>query len=267
MQKQTSAPKDTQYIEYLRDNLDRSITYAEYLANHLSVLIGYTEYLRTFLMADNVLPYSEFKEEEEARLALKAEGVISKYEGVKLSQESDEPVEDMVIDNSGDFTITSSGTRFNFVDPDPKTVSLEDIAYALSNTNRWGGHHRQQVSVAQHSICVARILAEGGHDHATQLQGLMHDSAEAYVGDICRPIKKKLKAFYEIEDRVMTTIAEALKFNWPMDEAVKAADNAALLYEWEYWEKGEDLPDTMSPETARVMFIAEYNRLIFALGL
>jgi hypothetical protein len=48
--------------------------------------------------------------------------------------------------------------------------------------------------VAEHSIVVAMILRELGHDVEMQLAGLFHDAAEAYIGDIPSPVKWAMDA-------------------------------------------------------------------------
>lgn len=69
---------------------------------------------------------------------------------------------------------------------DPDDIALPDIAAGLAHTCRFGGHCRQYYSVAHHSLHVASELPDG----APRLRaiGLLHDAAEAYLGDIPRPL-------------------------------------------------------------------------------
>lgn len=79
-----------------------------------------------------------------------------------------------------------SGLAFNFADPRPEMVSLEDIVHVLSRTNRWGGNIEPvSYSVAQHSLVVASAcdLPEA------RPYALLHDAAEAYIGDLPTPFK------------------------------------------------------------------------------
>jgi len=73
------------------------------------------------------------------------------------------------------------------LDPRPEDVHIEDIAHALTNICRFGGHTKDYYSVGQHSVLCS--------EHAPPdlaLAALLHDAAEAYCGDIPRPWKKFL---------------------------------------------------------------------------
>lgn len=52
---------------------------------------------------------------------------------------------------------TVSGQYVDLADPDPDTILITDIAHALSQLPRFGGHLPRFYSVAQHSMMVARI--------------------------------------------------------------------------------------------------------------
>jgi hypothetical protein len=67
----------------------------------------------------------------------------------------------------------------------------------LSLQCRWGGHISKFFSVAEHCINVSYYVPE-----EVALQGLLHDAAEAYVGDCITPLKDQLPAYKKIEDRL-----------------------------------------------------------------
>lgn len=109
---------------------------------------------------------------------------------------------------------TYSGGRFDVMRPRCADVNIEDIAHALSFTCRYNGHCTHFYSVAQHSMLVTRVYGElvAGtevqDDPRGYLCALLHDAAEAYVGDVIRPIKMAVPAIEDIEHNVRETILE-----------------------------------------------------------
>jgi hypothetical protein len=104
---------------------------------------------------------------------------------------------------------TYTGT-FDPANPRAEDVRIEDIAHGLSNICRYGGQTSRFYSVAEHSVLVARAAmglvewqrdqsrsgGEGGYltDAFVRQVGivaLLHDAAEAYIGDIVTPIKRR----------------------------------------------------------------------------
>lgn len=114
-------------------------------------------------------------------------------------------------------------------------ISLEDIAHALSMTCRFNGHCKVFYSVAQHSCLLSRRLVDT-HKASTEAirWGLMHDAAEAYLGDIIRPFKREMtEIFNPIETRLNNLIQERFKI-YPTKsdlDLVEMADNKMLWTE------------------------------------
>lgn len=132
---------------------------------------------------------------------------------------------------------TRSGAAIDLLDPDPTTIVLADLAYALAHLNRYTGH-TGAYSVAQHSVLVARALRDEGHTEGVQRAGLMHDAHEAIVGDVSSPVKRALVAivrdvdpWHELERRAARAVAS--RFGLPRDlpQAVKIMDLRMLLAE------------------------------------
>lgn len=121
---------------------------------------------------------------------------------------------------------TYTGRAFHPFDPKPSEVCIEDIAHALANTCRFNGHTREFYSVAQHSVLVSSVVPR---EHA--LAGLLHDAAEAYVGDIVRPIKRLFPAFAEVEATVHAAIAKHFGISAEIPTCVHEADNRVLMTE------------------------------------
>lgn len=105
---------------------------------------------------------------------------------------------------------TYTGKRFDPLNPDPSLIDIQDIAHALSNICRFGGHSSRFYSVAEHSVLVGEALWNLHHDADLALAGLLHDAAEAYLGDVPRPLKYRpeFKFFREAEDKLLGMIAE-----------------------------------------------------------
>jgi uncharacterized protein len=127
---------------------------------------------------------------------------------------------------------TASGRYVDLSDPDPATILVEDIAHHLAQTNRYAGAARRPISVAEHALLVAGRLTACGAPRETVLHGLHHDDAEAFVGDVTRPLKAALVGYAEVEAAVTLAIQEALGLpDDPEPDRVKAADNWALSAE------------------------------------
>lgn len=138
-------------------------------------------------------------------------------------------------DRVGNWLQTYTGKAFYPLDPRPEDICIEDIAHALSNICRYGGHCSEYFSVAQHCVVVSRLVPEG-----MEMWGLLHDASEAYLVDIPRPVKEYLSDYNTIETVCMNVIAEKFGLTLPIPEEVKMADNAALKIEREKLMKKAD---------------------------
>lgn len=88
-------------------------------------------------------------------------------------------------------------------------VVLEDIAHALSNICRFTGHCARHYSVAQHTVH-GDAWGFAGASKSDRMWWFVHDAAEAYLGDVAGPIKRKWPVYAEAEGRAMGVIASAL---------------------------------------------------------
>jgi hypothetical protein len=53
---------------------------------------------------------------------------------------------------------TFTGKQFNFADPQPDQICIEDIAHALANICRFNGHIKTHYSVAAHSVIASYLV-------------------------------------------------------------------------------------------------------------
>lgn len=168
-----------------------------------------------------------------------------------------------------------SGKDFNFQEPTPDMVTIGDIAHALSLVCRFAGQCSEFYSVAQHSMIVSQLTPGGAPQ---RLWGLLHDASEAYLGDVSRPLKRRMEDYQRIEERVQHAIALRFGLVWPMPSDVKIADNQALALEGQrfmggtrgQWgisarwpnPKGKSMVQTaMDPVTAERAFLKTFHEL------
>lgn len=116
----------------------------------------------------------------------------------------------------------------DYVGPETDNApSLAAIAMSLGRQPRFAGQTRKPFNVLAHSFLVADLVEEPHKRHA-----LLHDAAEAIVGDI--PSSWKTKADREREKAIMGRIYWSLHQAPPTIEsadAVKRADCLALRLE------------------------------------
>jgi len=105
---------------------------------------------------------------------------------------------------------TYSGLAFEFDSDDKTQICIEDIATHLSKICRFNGACKTFYSVAQHSIYVSQDLKNQSLE--TQLYGLLHDAAEAYIGDIIRPLKNS--TYINLENKILCRIMMSLDLYW-----------------------------------------------------
>jgi len=176
----------------------------------------------------------------------------------------------------GDPIETFTGGRFYPFDPRPSEVRLTDVAGSLAHTCRFGGHCQRFYSVAEHSLYVARELADRGE--RIQAYGLLHDAGEAYVGDVPRPVKSQLGDFEAVEARIRAAVWDAVGLPTPTEPewaAVMAADDRLLAHEADRllddgsWATDPselsydlDAADPTTPSEARAMFLDRARALL-----
>ena len=133
----------------------------------------------------------------------------------------------------GPYLQTVSGRWVNPFDPDPDQIDIGDIARALANQCRFGGHCRVFYSVAQHSVIVSELVEQRGGDAEDVFAALMHDATEAYLGDMPHPLKHRSPlgaAFKEAEDHLEQAIREHFRIKPDVPE-IKRVDRALLATE------------------------------------
>lgn len=127
---------------------------------------------------------------------------------------------------------TRSGKYLDLACPKFDDIVLEDIAGALSKLCRFSGQIDFHYSVAEHSYICSMVAEDDGNSANICRSVLMHDAAEAYCGDVVRPLKKMLPEYAAIERRLMSCIAEKFDLNFSFAaDIIHEIDNAVVLAE------------------------------------
>lgn len=175
----------------------------------------------------------------------------------------------------GPVMLTRSGEYVQPLYPWEWTPRIDDIAHALSNLCRFTGHTSSFYSVAEHSCRVSDLLPD-----ELQLAGLLHDAAEAYLGDMATPLKAHthIGAGYSSLERALDERLEEVFGVDLADPRVKQADlillaterrdlMPATMEEWKILRGVRPLEAPIFPWTpsqARVAFLSRFNLLTLA---
>jgi uncharacterized protein len=134
----------------------------------------------------------------------------------------------------GPTILTADGVYFNFEQPEAGAITINAIARGLSNICRFGGQCDPFYSVAEHSIWVSRIVPE-----QFALEGLLHDAAEAFLGDMVKPLKERLPDYQAIEKAIEPRVFGVFGFA-SLPPEVKQADTVMLATEQRQVMKNHD---------------------------
>ena len=108
-----------------------------------------------------------------------------------------------------------------------------------------------------------------------RMAALLHDAAEAYLGDMVKPLKVLMPSFALLEERVSAIIAATFAIDFSDYAPIKRADLIALATEkrdlmphsverWAYLDQIAPLPDaivTMDPGLAKHSFLETFAQL------
>lgn len=164
---------------------------------------------------------------------------------------------------------TGSGKLINLNRPTVDMICIGDIAASLSKICRFGGHCHTFYSVAQHSVLVTALAPE-----YLGREALLHDAAEAYLGDVIKPLKNLIGiAYEELEREFMQVIMQKFQLDASNLIEIKVYDKMALQMEHEKFIRGDDCewmynmnninlnPSPWEPQLAQRYFIQLYKIL------
>ena len=130
----------------------------------------------------------------------------------------------------GDWMQTYTGRQFYPLAPRAEDIDPLDIAHALSFICRYGGHVTRFYSVAEHCVLMSMAVSP-----ENALAALLHDAAEAYIGDMVRPLKRNMFRYQQVDTFLEGVIRERFGLpradDWP--DEVKEADDRIVRNEKE----------------------------------
>ncbi len=166
---------------------------------------------------------------------------------------------------------TYSGRRFYSLAPEKNEILIEDIAYSLSKICRFMGHPKFFYSVAEHSFLVSYLV-----EPELKLAALLHDAAEAYMGDMARPWKLIFTDFAAVLEKIQREIFKRFGIDEGLVNSpdIEKADNIMLATErrelmkpidgWVIKESPLYINPVVgyTPGAAKSLFMKEFGRLI-----
>ncbi len=115
-------------------------------------------------------------------------------------------------------------------------------------------------SVAEHSVLCAGMAAAEGLTYLEQLEALLHDAAEAYIGDMSTPMKSLVPEFRRVERSVDVAVRKRFGLPLEMSSAVKRIDARMVVAEADQLLGGRIGPDWPDVEPAPVRIRGLYAR-------
>lgn len=133
--------------------------------------------------------------------------------------------------------------KFQITEPSHLDVRIDDIAHSLSMIPRFNGHSRHPWSVGMHCILGAKHFIRAGRPRLA-LGFLLHDATEAYLNDICKPVKHlpEMRAYRELEAKIEKVVEQRFSLDKlrPIErQQIKQMDCSMLMTEAYYLMPGQ----------------------------
>lgn len=171
-------------------------------------------------------------------------------------------------ENRSGWIQTYTGIAFYPMQPRPEEIDVIDIAHALSMLCRFAGHVERFYSIAEHCVHIHDWIED-----EYKFAALMHDSSEAYLVDIPKPVKNYLNEYVLIEKNLEAAIFAKYNIPYPFHPRVKEGDNRILIDErnallkkppmlWNHEPEPLGIKiQNWSPEVAKEQFLDRFNKL------
>ncbi len=129
--------------------------------------------------------------------------------------------------------VTYSGVLLHPADIQAGDINILDIAHHLTNTCRFGGglDFDTHYSVAEHSLILCNYILNTYDNPGMAKYALMHDSSEAYLGDVVSGLKWYLPDYLHIEAKLMDTICVKYGISQSNNDIVSGLDKRLVVNE------------------------------------
>lgn len=126
--------------------------------------------------------------------------------------------------------LTPSGKHINLQKFCENDVDISDITKMLSGITRFNG---RGYTVLFHSLLMYEY-AMRNEQKQLAVAALLHDTAEAYIGDIIQPVKEAVPEIAALEGRIQATVVRVIGIRYPVSaQELKNLDKLAMAVEYE----------------------------------
>lgn len=147
-----------------------------------------------------------------------------------------------------------SGRYFDLANPKPDQFTLGDVAGALSKICRFGGQIERFYSVAEHLIHCCGVAVGDGLPVEAQRAVFLHDAAEAFCGDMVKPLKVMMPEYSRVERAAEAAVAEMFDVDFEQWKAeIRQIDHGMLIAERNYFFSRDDVEWTGEREARKLV--------------
>lgn len=175
----------------------------------------------------------------------------------------------------GPWMQTLTNRQFFPLDIRAADMDIEDIAHALGALCRYNGHTSRFYSVAEHCVLMTQHAHGLRWPRSTLRTILMHDAAEAYIGDYPHAIKQVIPGIKRLEGLIEDVLAEKFWLDKTqvtaarvkeLDRRIVLNERRALLESDHAWVADEYTPLNVTircwtPAEAKRHFLTLYDQV------
>lgn len=158
------------------------------------------------------------------------------------------------------------------------TIDIADVAWGLGRIIRFNGHITADYTVAHHCLLMSHYV-----EREFALEALLHDAAEAYMGDIIYPVKALLDEQTDglasrLENRLLAVVIDALApeghkirehikdGEYRKSPAIRQADIDLVQHEWAMCDRGDEYEPNPAVEHVIKQVTEQYHELFLTDG-